>query len=113
LPRKPIIPIRADDETKARWEEAAAEHSTSVSEFVRAAVEEKIAGGVKPSSFRTKSGRILTGEDIQALAAEAERGYDIADVATLKPVGGEETQSVVTVPGGKVFKGPDPKGGKK
>ena len=30
-----------------------------------------------PRTYRTKSGKILTDEDIEALADEAERGYDI------------------------------------
>jgi hypothetical protein len=38
--RKPIIPIRADEPTKARWLEAAGD--TPLAEFIRQAVEEKI-----------------------------------------------------------------------
>jgi hypothetical protein len=34
--------------------------------------------------FRTKSGKILTDEDIQALADEAERGYDISNMLTVE-----------------------------
>lgn len=30
--------------------------------------------------LRTKTGRILTDEEIEALAAEAERGYDISQI---------------------------------
>jgi hypothetical protein len=113
MARKPIIPVRADEETKARWEAAAAEHSTSVSEFVRAAVEEKIAGGVKPMPFRTKTGRILTDADIKKLADEAEHGYLLsADRIQGRDLRNPKPQTV-TMPGGKVFKGPDPKGGKR
>src|SRR6266511_101569 len=36
----------------------------------------------KPRAYRTKSGRVLTDADIEALADEAERGYDVARLAT-------------------------------
>lgn len=114
MARKPIIPIRADAETKARWEKAAAASMTSLSEFVRAAVEEKIERGVEPPVLRTKSGRVLTDADIEALADEAERGYDPATLtARCPPKPSDSLRAVVpAVVGGKVFKGPDPKGGK-
>jgi len=32
----------------------------------------------KPKTYRTKTGRTLTDADIQAMADEAERGYDVA-----------------------------------
>src|SRR5215470_11620816 len=31
----------------------------------------------EPETYRTKTGRVLTDADIQALADEAERGYDV------------------------------------
>lgn len=36
-------------------------------------------GGGEEVVLRTKTGRVLTDEEIQALADEAERGYDPAD----------------------------------
>src|SRR4051794_13518663 len=35
--------------------------------------------------LRTKSGRVLTDADIQALSQEAERGYDVTGVRKVKP----------------------------
>jgi hypothetical protein len=32
------------------------------------------------TSYVTKSGRVLTDEDIEALADEAERGYDVSNL---------------------------------
>lgn len=41
-------------------------------------------------SYTTKSGRVLTDEDIEKLADEAERGYDIEDVLKLHQQQGTE-----------------------
>jgi len=35
--------------------------------------------------YRTKTGRILTNEDIEALADEAERGYDVSELRRREP----------------------------
>ncbi len=35
----------------------------------------------KPRTYRTKSGRVLTDADVQVLADEAERGYDVEELA--------------------------------
>ena len=32
----------------------------------------------EPRSYRTRSGKVLTNADIEALADEAERGYDVS-----------------------------------
>jgi hypothetical protein len=42
------------------------------------------------SPYRTRSGRILTEEDLDALAAEAERGYDVEELARRARPPGEE-----------------------
>jgi hypothetical protein len=36
------------------------------------------------SPYRTRSGRILTEEELDALAAEAERGYDVEELTRRK-----------------------------
>lgn len=40
--------LRLDDETRARWDAAAAEWGTPLAEYVRVAVEEKIEGRQAP-----------------------------------------------------------------
>jgi hypothetical protein len=51
-----------------------AAQQTRIAEQMRAAVEVERQ---KPPPYRTKSGRILTEDDFEALADEAEQGYDI------------------------------------
>lgn len=45
--------------------------------------------------YRTKSGKVLTDDDIQALADEAERGYDIAHLRPLTDAERERLQELV------------------
>lgn len=72
--------IRVDDEQWERWQAAAEERGYALSDFIRACVEEVLTeGGLQPKPFVTRSGKILSNEDIQKLADEAERGYDPKD----------------------------------
>lgn len=69
MARTPIIPVRADEETKIRWQAAAAAAGDSLSEFVRLAVEERIAAGPgrpRPASLQanSKPAQILVGRDL-------------------------------------------------
>ena len=41
-----------------------------------------LCGRRKPEEYITKSGKVLTDTDIQALADEAEQGYDISQLAS-------------------------------
>lgn len=45
-----------------------------------------IPDGTTYYRYRTKSGRILTSTDIEALSAEAEQGYDITELTTKRSV---------------------------
>jgi DnaJ-class molecular chaperone len=36
-------------------------------------------GDITPTSYTTKTGRVLTDDDIERLAEEAERGYDLPE----------------------------------
>lgn len=78
MARKPVLPIRLDDEAKARWKAAADGQGQSLADWVRAAAEEKIA------------------RDTGAPPPERKAGHRVRVHAP-------------DVPGGKVFRGPDPK----
>ena len=83
-PSKPFQ-MRLDDGTRARWQ-AAAGPGVSLARFVKEAVEEKIE-------------------------REVELPLHIPP-PTRPPPKPSDSRASVTPPGGKVFKGPDPKGGK-
>jgi hypothetical protein len=53
----------------------------------------------EPRTYRTKTGRVLTDADIEALAEEAERGYDVAELARRpgRPRMGSAPASVVPI----------------
>jgi Ribbon-helix-helix protein, copG family len=57
--------------------------------------------GVEPSeSHRTKTGKVLTDADIETLATEVERDYDVASLTTLRrgrPTMGSAAAQVVPV----------------
>jgi antitoxin component of RelBE/YafQ-DinJ toxin-antitoxin module len=81
-----IFPLRLTAETKTRWQAAADGEGLPLSEFIRMGVERLIAG-------------LESAEPVEA---------------TMKPLREKKPpEQSVTMPGGKVFKGPDPKGGKK
>ncbi len=84
-PSKPFQ-MRLDDETRARWQEAA---GGSLARFVKDAVEEKIE-------------REISGRGARATGPPP----------TKPPPKPSDSRASVTPPGGKVFKGPDPKGGR-
>lgn len=47
----------------------------------------------EPRTYRTKTGRVLTDADIEALAAEAERGYDVSHLHPRKGLPGSRTSA--------------------
>lgn len=54
----------------------------------------------KPNTYRTKTGRILTDPDIEEMADEAERGYDVEELKTRRrgrPMLGSAPAEVVPV----------------
>jgi hypothetical protein len=48
---------------------------------------ERMSETGEPGTYRTKTGRILTDEDLEALADEAERGYDPESLKRRDPPG--------------------------
>lgn len=51
-------------------------------------------------TYRTATGRVLTDADVEALAEEAERGYDVAELAT-KPTRRRGRQPLAGTPLGQ------------
>ncbi len=90
-PSKPFQ-MRLDDETRARWQAAA---DGSLARFVKEAVEEKIQRDA------------LDGPNEQAQAT----GRVVLGVAAELP--DEVSATLQQITGGKLFKGPDPKEGRK
>lgn len=59
----------------------AAEAGTSLNAWIVATLENEIEKPSQPAKeLRTKTGRVMTDEEIQALADEAERGYDVESI---------------------------------
>lgn len=104
----PKFELRLDDATRERWQAAADVEKVALGTWIKEACEQVLALGPKePPVFRTRSGKVLTEADIQALADEAERGYDLKDFKPQFPMNPDLRSS-------SAFKGPDPKpGGKK
>lgn len=75
----PVRTLRVDDETWARWQASAEDRGYALGDFIKACVEEVLQTGGLPKQtvWKTASGRVLTDADIQKLADEAERGYDV------------------------------------
>ena len=73
-----VVPVRLHADLLAALKATAAAESTSLSELVRDALRAYL-GGEPPAvaDLRTASGRVLTDAEIDALATEAEAGYDI------------------------------------
>lgn len=70
MARTPLLNLRVDDETKARWEVAAREAGYSLAEYVREAVEERVsvdASAKKPSRSRKTAPKekLLTGRVVE------------------------------------------------
>lgn len=81
MARAPLFGIRLDTETRARWQAAADDAGYSLAEFIKAAVEAQIAN----------------------VAVTTRRPVPIKEVVV------PDKSSASALPGGKVFKGPDPK----
>ncbi len=73
-----VVPVRLHADLLTALKATAAAESTSLSELVRDALRVYL-GGEPPAvaDLRTASGRVLTDAEIDALATEAEAGYDI------------------------------------
>src|SRR5207237_1400557 len=73
-----VVPVRLHADLHHAVKALAEAKRTSVSELVRDAVREYLASPPAPGVPRTVSGRVMTDADVDALADEAEGGYDIA-----------------------------------
>jgi type I restriction enzyme R subunit len=72
-----VVPVRLHADMHGAVKTLAELERTSLSEFVRDAVREYLATPVTPGGVRASSGRILSYSEAQALADEAEAGYDV------------------------------------
>lgn len=54
MARTPHLALRVDDETKARWEDAATDAGFSLAEYVRDAVDDRVAAEKAPAKPRSK-----------------------------------------------------------
>lgn len=73
-----VVPVRLDPDLRRAVNAEAAAEQTSVSELVRDSLREYLArqwSGI--GILRTSSGRVLTGAEIDELAAEAIEGYEV------------------------------------
>jgi predicted HicB family RNase H-like nuclease len=74
-----VVPVRLHADLHAAVRAQAAAENTSLSELVRDALRAYLAGEIPTvGDLRTASGRVLTDAEIEALATEAEAGYDIS-----------------------------------
>lgn len=74
-----VVPVRLHADLHAAVRAQAAAESTFLSELVRDALRAYLAGEIPAvGDLRTASGRVLTDAEIEALATEAEAGYDIS-----------------------------------
>ena len=72
-----VVPVRLHADLHNAAKALAEAERTSLSELVRDALRDYLGSPAAPSSLRTPSGRVLTDADVQALADEAEGGYDV------------------------------------
>ncbi len=72
-----VVPVRLHADLHNAAKALAEAERTSLSELVRDALRDYLGSPVAPSSLRTASGRVFTDADVQALADEAEGGYDV------------------------------------
>ncbi len=72
-----VVPVRLHADLHNAAKALAEAERTSLSELVRDALRDYLGSPAAPSSMRTSYGRMLTDADVQALADEAEGGYDV------------------------------------
>ncbi len=72
-----VVPVRLHADLHGAVKALAEAERTSLSGLVRAALRDYLATPAAPAALRTSSRRVLTGADIDALANEAEAGYDV------------------------------------
>lgn len=91
LPRRPgrprmgsapavVVPVRLHADLHGAVRALAETERTSVSELVRDALREYLATPTASAALRTPSGRVLTSDDLDVMADEAEVGYDVASL---------------------------------
>ncbi len=72
-----VVPVRLHADLHGAIKALAEAERTSLSELVRDALHEYLEAPAAPPALRTSSGRVLTGAEIDALADEAQSGYDV------------------------------------
>lgn len=72
-----VVPVRMHRPFRGAVEGFAEDEETSVSELVRDALSAYLATALTPVQYRTSTGRVIGDQEFEALADEAERGYDI------------------------------------
>jgi len=93
-----VVPVRLHADLHAAVMAQAAAETTSLSELVRDALRAYLAGEIPTvGDLRTASGRVLTDAEIEALATEAEAGYDISPLRAQPSRRGRPWAEVVPV----------------
>ena len=75
-----VVPVRLHADLQAAAKSFAEAELTSVSELVRDALRIYLATPATSGGLRTPSGRALSDADVQALALEAESGYEVTSL---------------------------------
>jgi type I restriction enzyme R subunit len=73
-----LVPVRLHADLHNAVKTLAEAEQTSLSEVIRDALRSYLALPSAPAVLRTKTGRVLTADDVHALADEAYGGYDIS-----------------------------------
>ena len=80
--KTPVRNLRVDDELWYAALARARSEQFTLAEVVRTFLRAYVAGGITP--YVTATGRVLTDADIAALADEAERGYNPAEIQAVR-----------------------------
>lgn len=92
-----VVPVRLHDDLHRAVKALAAAERTSLSELVRDALRTYLATPVASGALRTAFGRVLTDADLDALANEAEAGYNVNSLSDRRRLRARGRAEVVPV----------------